>query len=171
MGARVDYALALPRGLAHPYTHVNYEVDDHTHTVATIGCDYDNVESVAEELVEAVLRCDEDRHDGHGIKHDVDEEAIYKDAIFQLNTRDYFEEYLVLQRKIEHYQMWGGQPPAVVFLPDPEDIEQWVMMVTHPITGLPKTYEVPKHMLDAAPPDPKKYARSSSGNIWYRRGK
>ena len=165
MGLRVERAKQLPRGIHHPWAHVSYDADGHTHIYATGGVD--TVEECAEGLADAVLICSDSRHDGHGIKHDTSEgEKAYKSAIDQMLTRDYWSEYIDLQRKIEHFEIWGGPVPAVVLQPSVDDVMQWQLAVTHPETGLPHFYDI-GDALKAPPPNLDKFVKGQLGH--YRR--
>ncbi len=170
---RVNYALSLPRDLSHPFTHVFFEVDNHTHIYAAGGGEL--IEEMAAGLAEAVERCgnSEGLHldqigRTHGVQHPPEApESAYKAAVDQLLTRDYYEEFLDLQRKIEHHDIWGGPVPSLVFQPKPGE-SAWQASVTHPVTGLPHFYDIPESLLEIPRPDPKYYHEGQLG--YYYKG-
>jgi len=172
--------MSLPHDLTHPFTHVVYEIDNHTHIFA--GGGFETIEDMAEGLAEAVYECARSRehrdHTGqaHCIQpHDAEEaEKAYKSAIDQLITRDYWAEYLDIQRRIEHYEMWNyGNPhprpvPAIVCQPNPNNNNTWQAFVTHPETGIPTPYDIPESLLELPRPEPKHYKKGKLG--YYYKG-
>tara|TARA_Y100000310_G_scaffold276043_1_gene292924 strand:+ start:9860 stop:10468 length:609 start_codon:yes stop_codon:yes gene_type:complete len=130
---RVEIPPEVERGAKSPYASVEYEVTPgHIHHVPmSNGVDYLGIEEGAELLGEAILACNEDRHNGHGRKHaQGDADAAYKSAIEQLLTRRYDQEWVDLQQKIRAYKRWGGHPPTAVMMPTQDDVKRWQMLVT-----------------------------------------
>lgn len=180
MGTLMDQAISLPGGLSHPFCHVVWECDNHTHIYAAGGGEM--IEEMAQGLAESVYQCGRTRlHVDHkGVQHCTsthlpsEAEEAYKSAVYQLLTRDYHEEYVDLCRKIEWYELWNkGNPhpqpvPALVLQPKPGEKETWQCFVTHPQTGRPHAYDIPASLLDLPRPDPKQYVEGSLG--YYKRG-
>ena len=165
----------MPRySLSHPWTNTIFTPQGSNHQHAFMG-DGESIEDYAEGLAEAVGNCDAQAHGGDWLPHSKeDQEQAYKAAIEQLLSRDYWQEYVDLQRAIEHYELWNGdnpnpQPvPKMVFQPNPDNPRQWQLFITHPETGLPFLYNISEKVLDLPPPDPKEYHQGSLG--WYRKG-
>ena len=105
-----------------------------------------NIEDSAEELAEAVARCNEGRHKGHAFTHSPAEiEEAYRCAIMQLLTKDFDAEMADLERNIRRRKKWGGPVPEAVLLPDVSG--GWNIMVTDK-EGDPHIYKVLKDAED-----------------------
>lgn len=180
MGQIVEEAKAMPRDLTHPYVHVEYWPQNWPHGHIVTACvmsdgeDFETyVDDVANELAEAVTACHPGGHVSntgrlYGSNHSsVDSEKAYVSASTQLIARDYYQEYLDICRKIEHYNLWGGQPAELVFQPDftSSDVNDWLMAIKHPETGMPHFYKINQKLLELPPPDPKMYRKGEYG--WY----
>jgi len=120
-------------------------VTDGSETMAEIFAQ--GIEGYAEELAEQVAMCGDQSH-GHGRHHPKQEvERAYKMSVFQLLTKDFAAEWEEIQHDIKLYQKWGGQPPAMVFLPSADDPQQWHLMVPDQ-EGDPVLYELRKGIID-----------------------
>lgn len=112
-----------------------YDTGSHEHMLLLEA--NEPVEDVAEQLAEAVLRCNPSRHKGHGRQHSEDQaKQAYRQAVDQLNSVDYEFEWYKLANAIRLYEMWGRRPmPSIVVQPDEHDMRVWNAIITHPITG------------------------------------
>lgn len=171
---RVKVAEQMPRDLTHGWVSVKIEVDGHIHIVSGLSMDYGEswgtyIEDAAEEVSETILDCHNRRErERLIIQHSMDDaNAAYKEAISQLATRDYYKEYLDLQRKILFHHMWGGPVPAMILQPNPEDEGKWQWWLTHPETGRPTIYAI-DDVFDMGLPDPKEFHKGKLG--YYRKG-
>lgn len=112
------------------------------------------IEDVAGALAEAVLRCHEDRHNGHGYQHKPDEaEKAYRSAVEQLLTKsneEFEAEHEELLRKIRLYKKWGGHPPAAVLLHTQDAPDELKVMVTDK-NGDPWMYKANPAMAEVMP--------------------
>jgi hypothetical protein len=104
------------------------------------------LEEAVELLSEAVLACNEDRHNGHGQDHGQDEaEKAYKDGIHQLMTRDFEKEYALKLLQKQREDLWygvgskGGPVPEAVIFPQQDDPKKLNVLVTAP-DGTPSIY-------------------------------
>ena len=114
----------------------------------------DVIEELAGELAEAVLNCNDDRHQGHGRKHTMDDaQKAYSAAVQQLLITDFRHEQEELDRKIRVHKKWGGQVPAAVFMPDTVDGGKWNVMVPDD-EGEPVMRRVRDGVLDDILPTP-----------------
>lgn len=169
-----DEAVQMPRDLTHPWVHVSYECDSHTHIVNNLKYDPKGsfgefLEDSANDLAEAILRCEPSRHNGHGQHHDTEHaQKAYSAAVRQLQERDYYREFVELKLKAYHFALWGGHPPEVVLQPNPEDPSEWLYFKKDSWTGIPEVRRI-GDVAEMGPPDPKKYARGKYG--FYRRGR
>jgi hypothetical protein len=78
-------------------------------------------------------------------------QLAFDSAVMQLLTRDYDGEWEELNRKIRVHQLWGGQVPSAVLIPDMETGREWQLMLTDK-NGLPTMYSVDQKKLDWASP-------------------
>ena len=114
----------------------------------------DVIEELAGELAEAVLNCNDDRHQGHGRKHTMDDaQKAYSAAVQQLLITDFRNEQEELDRKIRIHKKWGGKVPAAVFMPDTVDDGKWNVMVPDD-EGEPVMHRVRDGVLDDILPTP-----------------
>ena len=133
----------------------------------------DVIEELAGELAEAVQRCNEERHDGHGRQHTGDDvRKAYSAAVQQLLTADFRSEQLELDRKIRVFKKWGGQVPAAALMFDPDDRKQLNLLTTDQ-EGNPSIRKVTdKSLIDMIPyPDEKNAVRDREGVSWQRKRK
>ena len=107
--------------------------------------DGEAIEDYANELAEAVLRCGEDRHDGHGRKHTMDDAMkAFAKASEELSSKSISEfkaEIAELDRKIHVYKKWGKKqvPEASLFFnQDGEEILMTVGMNGDPVFQKPR---------------------------------
>lgn len=132
---------------------------------------FGDIEGCAEELAEAVLRCNEGRHKGHGQTHPgIEAEKAFRAAIVQLTTKDYEAEWLDLQHKIATYRLWGGPPPAAVLTFSPDD-PKVTQLVLPDKGGKPVVYEIQSKRVEGLMPPPEKatHVPSKMGVGWLRR--
>lgn len=172
---RTREAEALPRDLTQHVIDVQYECDNHIHMAQRVGPEQGQswgewAESLSSMLAESVQRCSDLRHQGHGRRHAQHHvQAAFASAMQQLQTRDYWQEWVDICRKMDHHELWGGKPPAdLVFQPNPDNPSEHLLFVKHPVTGVPTIYRT-DNILDLPAPDPKKYAKGKYN--WYRKGK
>ena len=128
---------------------------------------------LAGELAEAVLNCNEDRHQGHGRKHTMDDaQKAYGAAVQQLFGIDFDAEQRELDRKIRVFNKWGGQVPAAALMFDPDDRKQLNLLTTDQ-EGNPSIRKVTdKTLIDMLPyPDEKNAVRDKEGVSWQRKRK
>lgn len=171
MGELVNWALAQPRGIAHPWANVAYLPEGSTHDhILVLGGDTDR-ELIAEDLATLVRECNEDKHiDRHGNPHGQthpDADEAYRSAIRQMEERDYWQECLDHCLKVEHFALWGNKHPAdIVFQPKPGSPREWQVVIKHPFTGMPHFYDIGKDFL---PPPEKNYVEGKYG--YYKKGR
>ena len=163
---------------------VEHEINGHIHLLV---CAHDilpedmatvmaGIEGYGEELAEDVMRCNEDRHEGHGITHTYeDAKAAYGSAVSQLITRDFQAEWAEIQRKQHVYERWGGQVPRVLFQPMIDNHAKWEMLVTDS-EGTPYSFGVKKGVFDDWNPKelgakPNGYGRNGLGGWTLPEGK
>ena len=134
---------------------IEYEIDGHIHAILCadnilpedLREVMENIEAFGEELAEDVLRCNEDRHKGHGYRHTHDDAmAAYSAAIDQLLNKDHQAEWEEVQRKQRVYKLWGGQVPAIVLQPK-ADTRTWEAIIPDS-EGRPFVHEVKKNVLE-----------------------
>jgi hypothetical protein len=156
------------RGPMSPWAYVEYEVDNHTHLVPMgdgVGAALLGIEEGADDLAEAVMRCGEDRHDGHGRQHPSDApEKAYRAAISQLMTKEYDREHWHEEWLKAMHKKWGGHIPGAVFLPNEENPSEWSLMAPDE-KGDPVFFEVPKGAVDdmMRPPDKSNSVKAEFG--------
>ena len=107
--------------------------------------DGEAIEDYANELAEAVLICNEDRHDGHGRTHTMDDAMkAFAKASEELSSKSISEfkaEIAELDRKIHVYKKWGKKqvPEAALFFnQDGEEILMTVGMNGDPVFQKPR---------------------------------
>jgi hypothetical protein len=126
--------------------------------------DGEQIEDIAGGLSEAILACNEGRHNGHGRTHThEDAEMAYKAAVQQILTTDFVEEYRKLMQRIATYYKWGGTRavPKFAIMPTLDDEGRGFKMLMPDEQGDPHLYDISKRakgLLEEAiePPDPKK---------------
>ena len=129
----------------------------------------DVIEELAGELAEAVQRCNEERHEGHGRQHTgEDVRKAYSAAVQQLLTADFLSEQLELDRKIRVFKKWGGQVPSVLVVPDELDPTQWNTIVPDN-DGNPWVYKTPKGIIDEILPPPSRETTYKRHGWYYNR--
>ena len=112
------------------------------------------IEEAAEELAEAVLRCNDMRHKGHGHSHSQQEaDKAYYAAIDQLTTKVFYTEWHEMMRQIRIYKKWGGPPPAAVLMPSFDNPREWEAMIPD-TEGNPYMYKMNKQVLEDIVPYP-----------------
>ena len=160
----------------YPYVWVEYWPVNSTHAHQLIISTGDaaisevmvGIEGYAEELSESIIRCNEDRHKGHGRSHPPEEaEKAYKAAVAQLFDRDFEAETLEMKRKQRVFKKWGGQPPAALLLPTQD--HGWQTIITNQ-EGDPAMYPVRPGILDDIAPDPREVgAKPDEEGLGFRR--
>ena len=128
------------------------------------------IEDFATELAEAVANCSQERHDGRGRQHSLeDQKNAYYTAIQQLVSRDFDAEWEDTLRRQRAYRKWGGPVPAAVLVPDPHDPKKWLGVMTDK-EGEPTIYKVRPHVMDEVPtPDYQNAVRDPAGFSWLRK--
>jgi hypothetical protein len=148
---------------ASPWAYVQYEVDSHTHLVmlgdgspgsngyasqsgGQVGLGEEEMSGAAEELIDVINWCDENRHVGptgkqHGKSHTIDDKHVYKAAVDQLRDTAYDTEraHMVWMRMM--HTKWGGHMPSAVVMPTQQEWSKWSLMVPDH-RGDPKFYEI-----------------------------
>ena len=108
-----------------------------------------DTEEAAEELAEAMMRCEKDRHHGHGSKHSQsDVEDAYKNAIYQINNIDFESEHMTREWIKMVNKKGGGQAPAAVIYPSYDDPKKWNALLPDMKTGEPVQYDVKKGVME-----------------------
>lgn len=103
--------------------------------------DIDTEES-ASELAEAVLICNDTRHNQHGRRHThQDAEDAFNIGLQQLFTHDYKREFKERARRTMLYRKWGGHVPEAMLLPDEIDPREW-RLVMPDAAGNPVAYKI-----------------------------
>ena len=128
------------------------------------------IEDYANELAEAVLECNEDRHDGHGRKHSMNAamQAHAKAAkeLFSKSIDEFKAEITELDRKIHVYNKWGKKqvPEASLFFN--QDGEEILMTVG--LNGQPVFQKLRKPVLHNFVPTPEQAGakRDKHGMGW-----
>lgn len=136
-----------------PYAYVEWEGPAHNHLVPMGDGQFIllDTEEAAEELADAVARCNPDRHNGHGQTHsEQDVEDAYKGAIHQILTKDFAHEEMVRQTQIAHHKLWGGPVPSAVMMPDELDPTEWKMLLTGG-DGMPAVHSLPRKVVSEIP--------------------
>ena len=84
-------------------------------------------EEAATLLAESMEKCNPFSHGNKGAFHSQEEiDNAFKDAIDQINNKDFELEWIELQRRIAVSKKWGGTPPDAMIMPkqgDPESLE------------------------------------------------
>ena len=125
-----------------------------------------NCEGYAEELADAVRRCNSDRHDGHGENHsEEDVRKAFQAGVAQLLSIDYATEWNEVQRQIRRFKKWGGHAPEAILFPDQD--ENWQLMVTDS-EGNPYIHGLRKEAVNGTllPPSKLGLTKDSSGVGW-----
>ena len=151
----------VERGMYSPWAVIEYDDRYYTHTHliplgdgdggSSVVAEGASIEECATELVDAMMKCNEERHGGRGARHTQKalDEAYYT-AIRQLQTRNYDTEHahdLWLQMA---HKKWGGPAPAMVLYPDQHG--DWNMM-TPDTNANPVVKSIDKNILgDIVPP-------------------
>lgn len=146
------------------------EGSTHKHMVYDIGpLTGEELEEMVTDLADAILVCNEERHEGHGRPHSHDEAMKgARIALFQLQNMDYDADWAEYYRKEFLFRKWGKkQVPVAHIMPDPHDPKQWWVVMPdgqgNPII-LPANPDVVK---DWRPPEWGKNAyRDPSGVGW-----
>jgi hypothetical protein len=134
------------RGPYSPHVSVQIEADQHTHIlklgndqgwseVAQRQADGESIEesadSIAEELAEAVARCNDSRHEGHGRTHELPPFAdIARSVMEQLTTTQYDREHAESRWKQMMFKKWGRRHmPAAVLVPKEGSMGHWELLI------------------------------------------
>lgn len=126
------------------------------------------LEEVADLLADAVARCSETRHEGHGYTHGDDEaQAAFSAAVQQLLTRDFDGEARELERKIRMHKKWGGPVPAAVLMPYQGNDGRMTLFVTDR-NGNPVPYQVSKEVAEMMPPPAETGAVPDASGVGYQ---
>lgn len=173
---------SLPeRGWKSPHAHVEYEVENHTHMVMLgdgvqnfyvldgLGVE-DSIEEASEELRNAIERCDESRHKGHGRQHrKVGSREIMKACAEQLTQREFDREFHEVRWLQAMYKKWGGHIPALVFVPTEKDPEKWEVMIPDS-QGNPQMYPLNnKDLQNVLPPATSDVTKKLPGYGYHRK--
>tara|TARA_Y100000310_G_scaffold329089_1_gene398334 strand:- start:2786 stop:3253 length:468 start_codon:yes stop_codon:yes gene_type:complete len=126
-------------------------------------------EDAGEELAEALQRCNDQRHDGHGYVHSGAEiEEAYRMAILQLQTIDFDAERAEHEHNIAMHKKWGGPMPAAVIMPPADDPKKLEIIIPDK-HGNPVAYDVKPHTLqDVIPLPTDKGATPDKSGIGWR---
>ena len=166
------------RGPYSPWAYVQYEVDGHNHIVQlgdgrggyNVIADGEDMETIADELADAVNICSDSRHfdqhgKPHGKKHDVDEQTVAQAALHQLWTVDFDREIAELHWLMATYRKWGNKNvPAAVITPT-EDGRDW-HMVRPTLEGGAEIVPLRKGVMDDMPPPEPSTANKQDGFGW-----
>jgi hypothetical protein len=120
MYSRYAYVEWWPRH--EPHGHTVMLGDGKTNSLLEGG----SLEEAAEELVEAIERCNSDRHRGHGRTHTFSPNDVFPAALEQLQTSWYDREWVYHRWLQWMHEKWGGHMPAAVILPTEGE---WKMLV------------------------------------------
>ena len=123
-------------------------------------------EEAATLLAETMAECNELKYGGHGAVHSQEEiDNAFKDAIKQVNEKDFETEWAELQRRIAVSKKWGGTPPDLMAMPKQDDPSSLEVMIPDR-DGNPKFYDVKKNKIDM--PDPREIGAEAnkSGIGW-----
>ena len=145
-----------------PHAYVTYQFETHGHTVKIgdnegyndLAHGGSGIEEVAEELVEAVARCHPGRHDGHGKVHGEEHyEGAFKAAVRQLLTVAYDKQHAHARWLERMYKIWGGHIPAVVVIPNENDMREWNVVIPDHLGGA-NVYPIDRNVLKDVVPSP-----------------
>ena len=120
------------RGMYSPYAYVTYQLESHDHAVqlgdgkTNFLLEGGSLEEASDELVQAIERCNPDRHNGHGQKHTFDPNDVFSSALEQLQTRQYDCEHVYMRWQQWTHRKWGGPMPAAVVLPSDN---KWKLLI------------------------------------------
>ena len=149
-----------PTGASHNHL-LTVEVDANAAPLADI---VGNSESYAEELAESVARCNEDRHDGHGEKHEeADIQEAFRIGMHQLLSKNFAQDWKEIKHREEMYRKWGGHMPAGVIYPDQNN--DWQVMVPDK-EGNPWITPMRKGALDLPEPQDMEATPDTHGIGW-----
>lgn len=153
-----------------PFRMVEFYPDHFTHGHSYFCEDGESMEEAATALAEAVMMCSEDRHQGHGRTHSLqDAQDAFTAAQLQWVFKDDERQWNELQVKMAHYKKWGGQAPEVVVVPSADDPRKWQAIVKHPVTGEATIYETQPDWAKELP-DPREFGMrpNPDGPGWVR---
>ena len=123
-------------------------------------------EEAATLLAETMAECNELKYGGRGAVHSQEEiDNAFKDAIRQVNEKDFEGEWVELQRRIAVSKKWGGTPHDLMAMPKQDDPSSLEVMIPDR-DGNPKFYDVKKDKFDM--PDPREIGAEAnkSGIGW-----
>ena len=123
-------------------------------------------EEAATLLAESMEKCNPFSHGNKGAFHSQEEiDNAFKDAIDQINNKDFEAEWTELQRRMVVSKKWGGTPPDAMIMPKHGDPENLEMMIPDR-AGNPKFVDVKKNKIDM--PDPREIGAEAnkSGIGW-----
>ena len=110
-------------------------------------------EEAATLLAESMEKCTPFSHGNKGAFHSKEEiDNAFKDAIDQINNKDFEAEWVELERRIAVSKKWGGTPPDAMIMPKHGDTGSLEVMVPDR-AGNPTFVDVRKNKFDM--PDPR----------------
>ncbi len=110
-------------------------------------------EEAATLLAESMEKCTPFSHGNKGAFHSKEEiDNAFKDAIDQINNKDFEAEWVELERRIAVSKKWGGTPPDAMIMPKHGDPGSLEVMVPDR-AGNPTFVDVRKNKFDM--PDPR----------------
>ena len=147
--AYVEYWAEKGKGL--PHENVGHVVPMGDGRVCVL-----ETEEAATLLAETMTDCNELKYGGRGAVHSQEEiDNAFKDAIKQINEKDFETEWAELQRRIAVSKKWGGKtPPDLMAMPKHDDPSRLELMIPDR-DGNPKFYDVRKDKFDM--PDPREF--------------
>lgn len=114
-----------------------------------------DIEEYAAEFAGMFDRCDGERHKGKAHRHSNEEiQEAYRQAVGQLLTKDFAQEWADIKAKERAWKRWGGPVPKFTMHPTIEDPSKWEVIVTDK-EGTPTLYDIPKGVIDDVVPDPR----------------
>tara|TARA_Y100000593_G_scaffold34350_1_gene67399 strand:+ start:16861 stop:17397 length:537 start_codon:yes stop_codon:yes gene_type:complete len=143
---------------ATPHAYIEYWPKEHPNVAHFVPMGDGKVcvletEEAATLLAETMAECNELKHDGHGAVHSQEEiDNAFKDAIDQINNKDFEAEWAELQRRIAVSKKWGGTPPDAMIMPKQGDPGSLELMIPDR-AGNPTFVDVRKDKFDM--PDPR----------------
>jgi len=146
---------------ATPHAYIEYWPKEHPKVVHFVPMGDGRVcvletEEAATLLAETMTDCNELKYGGRGAVHSQEEiDNAFKDAIKQINEKDFETEWAELQRRIAVSKKWGGKtPPDLMAMPKHDDPSRLELMIPDR-DGNPKFYDVRKDKFDM--PDPREF--------------
>ena len=165
--------------MTNPYLpgYIEYNAGDHNHILSFDAFEFtglagDALEeiaiSLAEELADAVARCTNERHKGHGRVHTAHQaNEAFRQGIHQVLTTDYAAEERRRVLKVFAYKRWGGPVPKAILLPDRDEPKKMNAIITNE-QGDPFVYAVKDKRINElmVPPEKGKAIPDKEGIGW-----